>query len=173
MDATDKAGRRSIHENIAFIIDSTKPVVKVEGVEHHSFNPIPKNVTVSVNEKNYSTNDVELFVTKDNQPFSMGAFITNKAQLSKLSKKFEADGLYSILVTSTDKAGNGPVSVNRTFTIDQTKPAIEITGADNGEHYNTDKLVNVAIRDVNLDINKITVTRDGGRLFCWRLLCKQ
>jgi large repetitive protein len=161
LDATDKAGRKSVHDKIMFIIDSTNPVVKIEGVEHQSFYPTPKNVTVSVNEKNFSTNMVDLVVTKDNEPFSMGSLITNRVQLSKLSNTFDRDGLYSILITAKDKAGNGPVSENRTFTIDQTKPAIEISGVGNGEHYNEDKLVNVAIRDVNLDSNKITVTRNG------------
>ena len=62
--------------------------------------------------------------------------------------------MYSIFVKSTDKAGNGPVTVNRTFTIDKTKPAIEITGVDQDAYYNEDKRINVAIRDVNLVLTK-------------------
>ena len=130
-------------------------------MDDHSFNPVNKNVTISVNEKNFSTNTVELAVTKDNKPYDLGAFITNQKQLSVIGHNFAEDGLYSILVKSTDKAGNGPVTVNRTFTIDKTKPVIEITGVNQDAYYNEDKRMNVAIRDVNLDINKITVTRDG------------
>ncbi|MFP7299895.1 Ig-like domain-containing protein [Neobacillus niacini] len=163
LETTDKAERKSVLGPISFIIDSTKPVVKVEGVDEHSFNPVNKNVTVSVNEKNFSTNKVELAVTKDNKKYELGQFITNQKPLSTISHNFTQDGLYSILVKSTDKAGNGPVTVNRTFTIDKTKPAIDITGVNQDAYYNEDKRVNVAIRDVNLDINKITVTRDGAR----------
>ncbi|WP_419954640.1 Ig-like domain-containing protein [Neobacillus niacini] len=163
LETTDKAKRKSVHGPISFIIDSTKPVVKVEGVDNHSFNPTDKNVTVSVNEKNFSTNNVELVVTKDNKRYDFGSFITNQKQLSSISHNFSEDGLYDILVKSTDKAGNGPVEVNRTFTIDKTKPTIEITGVDQDAFYNVDKKVSVAIRDVNLDMNKITVTRDGAR----------
>ena len=163
LESMDKAKRKSVHGPIHFIIDSTKPVVKVEGVDDHSFNPASKNVTVSVNEKNFSTNTVELAVTKDNKPYDLGTFITDQKQLSEIGHHFTQDGLYSIFVKSIDKAGNGPVTVNRTFTIDKTKPAIEITGVDQEAYYNEDKRVNVAIRDVNLDINKITVTRDGAR----------
>ncbi|MEH7272659.1 Ig-like domain-containing protein [Neobacillus vireti] len=163
LESSDKAKRKTIHGPISFIVDSTKPVVNVEGVEDHSFNPANKNVTISVNEKNFSTNTVELAVTKDNKPYDLGAFITNQKQLSVIGHNFAEDGLYSIFVKSTDKAGNGPVTVNRTFTIDKTKPAIEITGVNQDAYYNEDKRVNVTIRDVNLDMNKITVTRDGAR----------
>ena len=163
LESMDKAKRKSIHGPIKFIIDSTKPVVKVEGVDDHSFNPVSKNVTVSVNEKNFSTNTVDLVVTKDNKPYDLGTFITDQKQLSEIGHHFAQDGLYSIFVKSIDKAGNGPVTLNRTFTIDKTKPAIEITGVNPEAYYNEDKRVNVAIRDENLDINKITVTRDGAR----------
>ncbi|MFJ5762908.1 Ig-like domain-containing protein [Neobacillus sp. NPDC093182] len=163
LESSDKAKRKTVHGPIHFIIDSTKPVVKVEGVDDHSFNPANKNVTISVNEKNFSTNKVELAVTKDNRPYDLGPFITNQKQLSVIDHNFAEDGLYAIFVKSTDKAGNGPVIVNTTFTIDKTKPAIEITGVEQDAFYNVDKKVSVAIRDVNLDINKITVTRDGAR----------
>lgn len=163
LESTDKAKRKIVHGPISFIIDSTKPVVKVEGVDDHSFNPANKNVTISVNEKNFSTNKVELAVTKDNKPYDLGTIITNQKQLSSIGHNFAQDGLYEIFVKSTDKAGNGPVTVNRTFTIDKTKPTIEITGVNQDAYYNEDKRVNVTIRDVNLDINKITVTRDGAR----------
>lgn len=163
LETSDKAKRKTVHGPIRFIIDSTKPVVKVEGVDDHSFNPANKNVTISINEKNFSTNKVELAVTKDNRPYDLGPFITNQKQLSAISHNFAEDGLYEIFVKSTDKAGNGPVTVNRTFTIDKTKPAIEITGVEQDAFYNVDKKVSMAIRDANLDINKITVTRDGAR----------
>ncbi|WLR55357.1 hypothetical protein LC048_24360 [Mesobacillus subterraneus] len=51
----------------------------------------------------------------------------------------------------------------KTFTIDKTKPEIEITGVENNAYYNVDKPVSTTIKDVNLDINKITVTRNGAR----------
>ncbi|MDQ0999679.1 hypothetical protein QFZ28_000079 [Neobacillus niacini] len=163
LESKDKAKRKTVHGPIHFIIDSTRPVIEVEGVDNHSFNPANKNVTVSVMEKNFPTNKVELAVTKDNKSYDLGTFITNQKQLSSINHNFNEDGLYEIFVKSTDKAGNGPVTVNRTFTIDKTKPAIEITGVEQDAFYNVDKKVSVAIRDVNLDNNKITVTRDGAR----------
>ncbi|ADU31807.1 Ig-like domain-containing protein [Evansella cellulosilytica] len=160
LESTDKAGNTATHETIAFVIDSTKPVVKIDGVDHNSFNAENKTVTISVDELNYATNNVELQVTKDGQPYQIGQW-RNSGKVSRLSHTFADDGLYTIAITATDKAGNGPVTQNVTFTIDKTNPQIEITGVDNEAYYNTDRAVQVRITDRNLDINRVTVTRNG------------
>lgn len=159
-NATDKSGNKTTHEEIAFIIDKTNPVVKIDGVDHQSFNPTGKRVTVSVDELNFGTNYVVLSVTKDSKVFNIGTWKNNN-KLSILGYNFNDDGLYTIAISAEDKAGNGPITANKTFTIDTTKPAIEITGVENAAHYNVDKPVSVEIRDVNLDVNRITVTRNG------------
>ncbi|WP_232284466.1 Ig-like domain-containing protein [Bacillus timonensis] len=159
-NATDKSGNKTTHDEIAFIIDKTNPVVKIDGVDHQSFNPTGKRVTVSVDELNFGTNFVVLSVTKDGKVFNIGTWQNNN-KLSSLGYNFKDDGLYTIAISAEDKAGNGPIKANKTFTIDTTKPAIDITGVDNAAHYNVDKQVSIAIRDVNLDVNRITVTRNG------------
>lgn len=160
LKSTDKAGNTKKHEQLAFIIDKTNPVVKIDGVENNSFNPENKNVLISIDELNYKTNNVSITATKDGAPFNIGNW-DNTSKLSKLGYNFTRDGLYTILATAEDKAGNGPIDEKRTFTIDKTNPSIEITGVENNAYYNVDKPVNTTIKDVNLDINKITVTRNG------------
>jgi large repetitive protein len=162
LKSSDKAGNSKKHEQLAFIIDKTNPVVKIDGVENNSFNPENKNVTISIDELNYKTNNVGITATKDGAPFNIGNW-DNTGKLSKLGYNFTRDGLYTILATAEDKAGNGPISEKMTFTIDKTNPSIEITGVENNAYYNVDKPVNATIKDVNLDINKITVTRSGAR----------
>jgi large repetitive protein len=162
LNTKDKAGNSKIHDQLSFIIDKTNPVVKIDGVNNNSFNPENKNVTISIDELNFKTNNVSVTATIDGSPFNIGNW-DNNGKLSKLGYNFNRDGLYTILATAEDKAGNGPIAEKMTFTIDKTKPEIEITGVDNNAYYNVDKPVNVAIKDVNLDINKITVTRNGAR----------
>lgn len=145
-------------ESVQFIIDNTDPVVDIAGVDHGEYYPTGKQVTVSVDEKNYSTNDVRLSV--NNGSFAMGTWV-NTAKYTSLSYPFNKDGQYTIEIAATDRAGNGPIKQAKTFTIDQTKPAIEITGVNNNAYYNTDKSVSIAIKDKNLEINQITVTKDG------------
>ncbi|WP_226679096.1 Ig-like domain-containing protein [Mesobacillus jeotgali] len=160
LKSTDKASNTQKEKQLSFIIDKTNPVVKIDGVENNSFNPENKNVTIFIDELNFKTNNVSITASKDGSPFNIGNW-GNTGKLSKLGYNFNRDGLYTILATAEDKAGNGPISEKKTFTIDKTNPEIEITGVENNAYYNVDKPVNVAIKDVNLDINKITVTRNG------------
>lgn len=160
LDTADKAGNKKVHEQIAFIIDKTNPAVTIDGAENNSFNPTGKNVTISVDELNFATNNVDISATKDGANFPIGIW-RNSGKLSKLGYNFTQDGLYTVLATATDKAGNGPISQKLTFTVDKVKPAIEITGVKNNAYYNVDKPVNVKIRDTNLDVNRISVTRSG------------
>lgn len=160
LETKDKAGNSKKHDQIVFIIDKTNPGVDIDGVENNSFNPTGKNVMISVDELNFNTNNVDISATKDGADFNIGKW-ENSGKLSKLGYNFNQDGLYTILATAKDKAGNGPVSKKMTFTVDKVKPSIEITGVENNAYYNVDKPVNATIKDVNLDINKITVTRNG------------
>ncbi|MFN7251933.1 MAG: Ig-like domain-containing protein [Anaerobacillus sp.] len=158
--STDKAGNRQVHDEITFVIDKTKPILKIDGVEHNSFNPTDKRVTLSIDELHHLTNTVQLTTTRDGAAYNMGTW-SNTAKVSNLSHHFTQEGLYTITFIATDKAGNGPVTETKTFTIDKTNPVIEITGVENNEYYNVDKPVRVQIKDVNLDVNKMIVTKDG------------
>jgi large repetitive protein len=164
--STDKAGNRTDHETIDFVLDKTMPVVEIAGIENNSYNPTAKKVTVSVDELNNSTNTVEFKVTKDgvditDQVEGSTSSWRNRGKVSELSYNFAEDGFYTIFITATDKAGNKAVSQQKSFTIDKVKPAIDITGVDEGTHYNVDKPVGITITDVNLDVNNVTVTKNG------------
>jgi large repetitive protein len=158
--STDKAGNRQVHDEIMFVIDKTNPMLNIDGVEHLSFNPTDKRVTLSIDELHHQTNTVQLTTTRDGAAYNMGTW-NNTAKVSNLSHHFTQEGLYTITFVATDKAGNGPVTEAKTFTIDKTNPVIEMTGVENNEYYNVDKQVRAQIKDVNLDVNRIIVTRDG------------
>ena len=145
LKTTDKAGRTTeLDENISFIIDSTAPVVTIEGAEEGSYNPDNVLITISVTEHNFRTNTVTFDVTRNGEayPDFPAHNWKNTGKTSQLIYAFTEDGDYTVTVTAIDKAGNGPVTSTLNFTVDQTAPAISINGADNGGHYNTDKTVN-------------------------------
>lgn len=160
LNLTDKAGNYQEHEPISFVIDKTNPVLKINGVEDQSFNPAEKPVSVTVDELNFATNNVELTATKDGKQLDIGEW-KNTGKMSALNYDFSLDGLYTVWIKAKDKAGNGPIEAAKTFTVDKVKPAIEITGVENNQEYNVDKPVTATIKDVNLDVNKIKVTKDG------------
>jgi large repetitive protein len=156
----DKADNEVVHPEISFVIDKTSPKFEINGVNDQSFNPTAKPVTVKVTERYFGTNDVTLIATKDGKELNIGDW-KNTDLDSFLHYNFSQDGLYSVLVKATDKAGNVGTDLKKTFTVDTKKPAIEITGVENEQHYNVDKPVTATIKDVNLDINKIIVKKNG------------
>ncbi|HEY4600287.1 MAG TPA: Ig-like domain-containing protein [Cerasibacillus sp.] len=168
LSATDKAGNRAEPKKITFIIDKTAPTLSIDGIKDGAFYPASRQVTVRVNETNYNTNNVQFTVTKN------GADITQRVEKkaggpgwrtartnSTLQYNFNEDGFYMIQISAKDRAGNVAKTVKKSFIIDTKKPVIDITGVKNGEHYNTNKKVQVMIKDVNFDKNTIRVTRNG------------
>lgn len=166
--ATDKAGNEAESKKITFIIDKTAPALSIDGVKDGAYYSGKRHVTVRVNEANYKTNEVDFIVTKN------GVDITNRLERnaggsswrtarihSTLQYNFNEDGYYTIQISARDRAGNVAKTVKKSFTIDTKKPVIDITGVQNGEHYNTNKKVQVTIKDVNFDKNTIRVTRNG------------
>lgn len=164
LKSTDLAKQTTeLEEEVVFIIDSTAPVVEILGIKNGSYNPKDMLVTLAVTEHNYTSNKVDIKVTRngENYPDYPVENWKNIGKESKLRYNFKEDGHYNIAITATDKAGNGPVTKTVTFTVDKTKPAIEISGVNNSEHYNVNKTVTIGITDKNLDINKVNVTRNG------------
>ena len=172
--ATDMAGNLGVQEKRAFIIDQTSPRLTITGVDpdekNYHYYAEGKQVSIAAEDRNFAAEDLELVVKKDGKDLSFGdwkkVFEETKVNPSLLikthvTKSLTEDGNYTISLGLTDKAGNRSVIPPFAFTIDQTKPAIEIQGVDNNAFYNTDKKVDVTIKDKNLKLNTIKVTRDG------------
>ncbi|MFK9090266.1 Ig-like domain-containing protein [Bacillus salipaludis] len=172
--SSDKAGNVSVQEKREFILDKTPPRLTITGVDtsagNYRYYPEGKQVSIAVEDRNFSARDIELAVTKDGKAISLGEwkkvyeetkvnpYLLVKSQITKVMAE---DGKYTISLGLTDKAGNRSVIPPFGFTIDQTKPTIDIKGVENNAYYNTDKQVDVTIKDKNLKQNTIKVTRDG------------
>ena len=167
VSAGDKSGNRAANQEVTFVIDKTPPKLAINGVENNAYYDTNKRVSVSINETNFATNDVTFSVLRNGQDITnqvekkQGSKWRTQSRLSTLDYEFTTDGFYEIKIGARDAAGNIAQSKNVQFTIDKTNPVIDITGVDNDEHYNVDKTVNVVIRDVNLKVNNIRVTRNG------------
>ncbi|EKN71490.1 hypothetical protein BABA_01275 [Neobacillus bataviensis LMG 21833] len=172
--ATDMAGNVGVQEKRAFIIDKTSPRLTITGVDTNAGNyhyyPEGKQVSIAAEDRNFAVEDLKLVVTKDGKDISLGewkkVFEETKVNPSLLvkshvTKSLSEDGNYTISLGLTDKAGNPSVIPPFGFTIDQNNPTIEIQGVENNAFYNTDKKVDVTIKDKNLKENTIKVTRDG------------
>lgn len=172
--STDKAGNAGVQEKREFIIDQTSPQLTITGVDtkaaNHNYYPEGKTVYAAVEDRNFAAEDIELTVTKDGKAISFGGWkkIYQTTKVTKVllvkshvTKTLAEDGNYTISLGLTDKAGNRSMIPPFGFTIDQTKPTIDIQGVDQNAFYNIDKKVDVTIKDKNLKLNTIKVTRDG------------
>lgn len=166
---TDNAGNSLEETKETFSVDTTKPVIKVEydnnDVLHDKYYKEPRTATITVTERNFYTEGVELKLTGDNIKTGEwqhaagggcnGTVHTDECQYV-CNVTFDEDGEYSLGLRVTDMAGNeedyGQIDE---FVIDQTKPVIEVTydnnDAKNGNFYNEKRTASVLVTEKNFD----------------------
>lgn len=174
----DLSGRESKRE-FNFTIDTTAPVITINDFNSldDTFNNPGKNVTVNVNEHNFTYNTVNVTINKELEDGSVIVISTDdslnpdeKIEFENLSEitshtyeKFADDAKYTMTITAKDLAGNVAVKENLelTITTDTTKPEVQITGVEDAKHYKDTMNVTISSYDVNHKTNDVTVTKDG------------
>ncbi|SEO61154.1 Ig-like domain (group 3) [Amphibacillus marinus] len=165
--ATDRAGNTSEHETIRFTVDATAPVLQANQITDGTYYPSAQTAQFLVRERHFSSNTVNFEITRNGQTYTdtvegnRGPGWRTSSFESRLNYRFDQDGAYTIAMEATDAAGNAASTVNKQFVIDTIRPVIEIEGVENGEYYNMDRPVTIRVRDVNLDQQTVSVTRDG------------
>lgn len=165
--AMDLAGNESAVKITQFTIDKTAPVLSIDHVKDGTYYAESKKVVFSIDEYEYATNEVDFVVTKNGKDITdtveneVGSDWKTSGDKVQLAYEFKTDGHYEVHLMAIDKAGNKGNKQIKQFTIDQTNPNITITGVQDGTHYQNNKTVDISIEDVNINENKITVTKNG------------
>lgn len=162
MDATDASGNAAAQVTKTFKVDSTAPVLTVRAVDKNNNSiesyasvgsddaetPNYVDVSVSVEEVFFSTNDVKFTVLKDGKDASSQYFTnySNRAEISTGNQRFDEDGVYNINIQAKDELGNEAEEYGIVFTVDNTAPSI------------------VASSKLNSLLAKETAGEDGGIL---------
>lgn len=162
VNAIDDAGNEAETKTIKFTVDNKASVISFGGVDLESFNNVDKELKVNVNELNYSNNKVTLTATRDGREYadiSWANETDNKAVDSSITHLFNKDGYYVVKVNTVDKAGN-KAEGSYSFTIDKTKPGLNISGFNGGivdgsgyYHYKTSQGLTISVVDNNLSVN--------------------
>ena len=137
--ATDTCGNSS-SRTVRFTIDRTPPAITIAGVPGGCVNVAVATV-FTVTDLHPDT----MTATLNGQPFASGTAIT-------------AEGGYTLRVEATDEARNTSTET-RTFTIDETAPALTVTGAVDGAIVNTG--VTPAFSATDLHLGAVTATLNG------------
>lgn len=138
--AADQAGNTSPEFVVPeFVVDQTAPTITFGGVEDQaSYNDVVEP-TVTFEDVNYDTNNVDITLVGANQGqvnFGSGASDSNNGQtmsFSDFEHKAEVDDIYTLTATITDMAGNSfedsiTFSVNRfgsNYELDDSLKAIQ------------------------------------------------
>ncbi len=130
--------------NLSFVIDKTKPVITVTGLE----------ATV------YS-NTVQLGYTAADDNLSAITAALNNQVLSTNIYSVTKAGNYTLTIDAQDKAGNEAVLTKNFIVIDSIPPEITISGLDNGKYYGNDVNLSIRVSDANLSGSACCAVIDG------------
>lgn len=164
--SVDKAGNRSEDKTLSFTKDTVAPAISLSGAKGGSFSRGPKKITAHVKEMNYkgAVASAEVTRTLDGKKYSMdfGKIDVSSKDCLKTSS-FNTTGTYTIVLTARDEAGNVSKPVKLTFTIDNEKPEIRITGAPKVGGYNAKITPKVTVEDSYFSEKKISLSRASGK----------
>ncbi len=142
-NAKDLAGNVAASQTKTFKVDSKAPVLKVTAVDKDSkkvekYDPIGSmdsstpnyvDMSLSVEEAFFTTDDVKITVKKDSKDVSSSYFTNyrNSAEISTGTQRFSEDGVYEVAVTAQDELGNKADDYSLVFTVDNTPPELAAT----------------------------------------------
>ena len=138
IEYTDLAGNKSSKTSNPFVIDKTKPKIKIDFNKQKDKPYYAKNrtATITITEKNWDKNTLPI----------KGKW-KKVGESYKASYTFEKEGKHFIQLQCTDLAGNKSKKVkSEIFYIDREKPKIQITGIKNNKSYGKDDEVFFTIK---------------------------
>ncbi len=138
--AYDKAGNEAI-TTINFTIDVNRPRIDITNVENGLItnNNIIPNIVIS----GHTLQDppiILLISSSESKDYVCDS-------ISHDCEPITGEGSYSIIIVASNGAGNSRVTIR--FTIDKTKPIINITGVSNNQITNADVTPVVTVTDAN------------------------
>lgn len=142
-NAKDLAGNVAASQTKTFKVDSKAPVLKVTAVDKDSkkvenYDPIGSkdsstpnyvDMSLSVEEAFFATDNVEISVKKDSKDVSSSYFTNyrNSAEISTGTQRFSEDGVYEVSIKAQDELGNKADDYGLVFTVDNTPPELAAT----------------------------------------------
>ena len=170
-DCYDLAGNKSNTEKLEeFTVDKTKPAIQVSYDNNNALNnnyyKDARTATITITEHNFNPGEVTVTTTAqlDGAPVAApgvsgwsGSGDTHVATVS-----YSADADYTFTISATDLASNvSEPYVTDNFTVDQTKPTVEITNIEDHSANNGEVAPVVTLNDINFDSSKTVVHLTG------------
>ncbi len=171
MNCSDLAGNSSNTATIEeFTVDKTLPTISVSfdnnNVSNGRYYNAPRTATITVVEHNFNGSEVQTAIRATLEAQGITAPGVNgwsgNGDTHTATVHFQQDGDYSFTVNYTDLAGNAAqVSTVDLFTVDQTKPVVEIFDIEDKSANNGEVAPGVRYSDVNYDVKGVSITIKG------------
>lgn len=167
--AKDRCGNVSTSREV-LKIDVTAPKVEISFDQNEALNdryyPMTRTATIHVQELNFDPQGIELTITKDGEAYTIPLSEWQSEGINHWATvAFAEDGDYTMTVTCTDLADNTSEEVSvEPFTIDLTKPMIEITYdnnmAANEVYYQTVRIAYITVKEHNFQKEDFVLTAE-------------
>lgn len=131
VNAQDAAGNAADMKTVSFTIDSTAPVIRLDGITEGEYYKEDVLLNVLVEESFYESAQVQLKVTRqingETSEYILPSMTLN-AKESRELYRFSEEGTYLIEATAQDAAGNEAEAKSVSFVLDKTAPQVSIEG---------------------------------------------
>ena len=170
-DCFDLAGNKSNTEKLdEFTVDKTKPVIQVSYDNNSALNnnyyKEARTATITITEHNFNPGEVTVTTTAQldgaaaSAPGVSGWSGSGDTHIATVS--YSADADYTFTISATDLASNvSDPYATESFTVDQTKPTVEITNIEDRSANNGEVAPVITLNDINFDSGKTVVHLTG------------
>ena len=170
-DCFDLAGNKSNTEKLdEFTVDKTKPVIQVSYDNNSALNnnyyKEARTATITITEHNFNPGEVTVTTTAQldgaaaSAPGVSGWSGSGDTHVATVS--YSADADYTFTISATDLASNvSDPYATESFTVDQTKPTVEITNIEDHSANNGEVAPVITLNDINFDSGKTVVHLTG------------
>ncbi|MGI6153060.1 MAG: Ig-like domain-containing protein [Christensenellaceae bacterium] len=157
-------------EQHAFTIDQTAPRIAVtydnNEVVDGLYYAASRTATITITEHNFETSRIQITgrATDDGKAadFPSASSWSSRGDTHTATIRYMDDARYTFTIAYTDKAGNEAAAFEQhEFIVDQTAPALEITGVADKSANNGDVAPVISFSDTNYDASTVSVTLVG------------
>lgn len=168
-DCYDLAGNKSNTEKLEeFTVDKTLPVINVSydnnSVQNGSYYKAARTATITITEHNFRAGDVKISTTASDGSAPKVSGWSDSGDRHTATVYFGNNADYTFDVSYADLAGNNAADYAQdNFTVDLTKPSVEITGVANKSANKGTVAPSITIEDTNFISNGVTITLKGAK----------
>ncbi|MBS6194851.1 MAG: Ig-like domain repeat protein [Clostridiales bacterium] len=166
-DCYDLAGNKSNTETLEeFTVDKTVPVINVSydnnSAQNTNYYKGTRTATVTITEHNFDSARTQISAGAVTGPNPSVSGWSSSGDRHTATVSFSQDGEYTLSVSGTDQAGNAAAEYGQDrFTVDLTKPEIQISGVEDKHAYNAVIAPAITVTDTNFSQNEVKVTLTG------------